>query len=386
MTERLYYTDSYLREFCARVLERSEDGLTVYLDRTAFYPASGGQPHDTGTITGIPIAEVIDEGDKVAHRAAAPLPDGPVDCAIDWSRRWDHMQQHSGQHLLSAVLAEHFGLRTVSFHLGGDVSTIDVEGGPPDSRIVSEAERKANEVVCENRLIAVIFQDAAEVEGLRKASDRSGTLRIVTIDSLDRSACGGTHVHTTGEIGPILLRKLEKVRNTTRIEFLCGMRAVKRARADYEALARSAQHFSSQLDEVPSLVASQLETARIADKARRKLELELAGYQGRDLYDKTDADASGARRVLRRIASGSLEDLRAVAQSFAAQGNAVFIGVIENPPSVLMAASAGSGLDAGKLVKAAVTEAGGRGGGTARVAQGSVPRPELLDQVVTKLG
>src|SRR5690242_2723973 len=123
MTERLYYTESYLREFSARVLDASDDGLTVYLDRTAFYPSSGGQPFDTGTIAGIPVTEVVDEGDQIAHRTAAPLHTGPVDCVLNWDRRWDHMQQHTGQHLLSAVLHEEFGLRTVSFHLGQESST-----------------------------------------------------------------------------------------------------------------------------------------------------------------------------------------------------------------------------------------------------------------------
>jgi alanyl-tRNA synthetase len=245
MTERLYYSDSYLREFRADILDRSADGLTLYLDRTAFYPASGGQPHDTGTIAGIPVIEVVDEEDRVAHRVAAPLYSGPVECAVDWDRRWDHMQQHSGQHLLSAVLSDQFGLRTVSFHLGAEASTIDVEGGAIDAAKAAAVERRVNQIVCENRPVGVVFEDAADVGGLRKASDRTGTLRIVTIDALDRSACGGTHVHATGEIGPVLLRKFEKVRNTVRIEFLCGMRAVRRARADYEALSRAAQSFSA---------------------------------------------------------------------------------------------------------------------------------------------
>jgi len=386
MTERLYYTDSYLREFSARVVDRAADGLTVYLDRSAFYPASGGQPHDTGVVAGIPVLEVTDEGDRVAHRVAAPLSTGPVDCAIDWDRRFDHMQQHSGQHLLSAVFHELFGLQTVSFHLGQESSTVDLEGGGLEPRTVVEAESHANRIVFENRPLAVAFEDAAKAEGLRKASEREGTLRIVTIEGLDRSACGGTHVRATGEIGPVLVRKLEKIRSSIRVEFLCGMRAVRRARADYDALARAAQSYSAQLDEVPALVANTLETVKDREKQVRKLQLEIAGYQGRELYAATAPGADGLRRVVRREASGSLEDLRAVAQSFTAQEKAVFLAVLENPPSVLLAASADAGVDAGKLVKAAVTAAGGRGGGNARVAQGSVPRAELLDEVVRSLG
>ncbi|HEY1339154.1 MAG TPA: alanyl-tRNA editing protein [Bryobacteraceae bacterium] len=388
MTERLYYTDCYLRDFTARIVDRSADGQTVYLDRSAFYPSSGGQPFDTGSIGGAAVVEVADEDERIAHRlaAGAALPAGPVDCAIDWQRRFDHMQQHTGQHLLSAVFEEMFSLKTVSFHMGAESATIDLEGGSVEARTMQEVERRSNEVVAENRAVAVLFEHAAEVQGLRKPSEREGTLRIVAIEGLDRSACGGTHVRSTGEIGAVLLRKLEKVRQTTRVEFLCGGRAVRRARADYEALSKSAQLFSAAIDELPTMLAAQLEAARTAEKARRKLELELAGYQGKELYAATAPGADGVRRVVRRADRGSLEDLRAIAQNFTAQSKAVFLASLSDPPSVLLAASEDAGVDAGKLLKAAITEAGGRGGGTARIAQGSVPDAGLLEGVLGKLG
>jgi len=211
-------------------------------------------------------------------------------------------------------------------------------------------------------------------------------LRIVSIDGLDRSACGGTHVRATGEIGVIVLRKLEKVRQSVRVEFLCGGRAVRRARADYEALNRVAQIFSSSLDDVPGVVAAQMEAGRSADKARRKLELELAAYQGKELYQNTAPGPDGMRRAVRRVtASGSLDELRAVAQNFTSQSQAVFVATLFNPPSVLLATSADAGVDAGQKLKAALAEVGGRGGGTARMAQGSVPDAALLDRVVEKL-
>jgi alanyl-tRNA synthetase len=385
MTERLYYTDSYLREFPARVVERSPDGLTVYLDRTAFYPASGGQPSDAGSIAGVPLIDAADEGERIAHRVAAPLQTGPVDCAIDWGRRFDHMQQHSGQHLLSAVFEELFSLRTVSFHLGAESSTIDLEGGPLEPAAVRQAERRANQIVCENRPVAVRFEDAGEARDLRKPSDREGTLRIVSIEALDRSACGGTHVRATGEIGPILLRKIEKVRQSTRVEFLCGGRAIGRARADYEALLKASQLFSAPLDEVPALVAAQLEAARAGERASRKLELELAAYRGRELYEAETPAPDGVRRVTRRAQRGSLDDLRAIAQSFTAQPKAIFLAALDDPPSVLLAASADAGVDCGKALKAALAEAGGRGGGSPRMAQGSVPDRAALNRVLEKL-
>ncbi len=385
MTERLYYNDSYLRRFSANIAARSGDGLTVYLDRTAFYPTSGGQPFDTGVIGGSAVVEVAEEGERIAHRVATPVAADAVECEIDWPRRFDHMQQHTGQHLLSAVFDSLFGLRTVSFHLGAEICTIDLEGGEVTASTVREAERRANELVCENRPVAVGFEDAAEAEGLRKASEREGTLRIVSIDSLDRSACGGTHVRYTGEIGPILARKVEKVRQTWRVEFVCGMRAIARARADYDALAKTAQLFSSALDQVPAFAASQIEAAHAAEKAVRKLTLELALRQGKELYDATEPGADGVRRISRRIERGSLEELRAVAQSFTTQAKAVFVAALEDPPSLLIAASEDSGVDAGKALKAALAEAGGRGGGNARVAQGSVADRDGLARALARL-
>jgi alanyl-tRNA synthetase len=386
MTERLYYTDSYLHDFLARITAISEDGRTAYLDRTAFYPTSGGQPFDTGSIGGVAVLDVVDEEARIAHRLAEPVVEGDVSCAVDWTRRFDHMQQHTGQHLLSAVLEESFALHTVSFHLGAESSTIDLEGGLVEPQTVLAVERRANEIIFENRPVTVHFEDAAAVQGLRKASDREGTLRIIAIDGLDRSACGGTHVRSTGEIGFILLRKLEKIRQSVRVEFVCGARAARRARADYEALNKVAQLFSASLDDTPAMVAAQLETARAAEKSRRKLELDLAAYQGKELYQATEPGADGVRRVSQRVTRGSLEELRAVAQNFTAQPKAIFTATLSDPPSVMLAASADAGIDAGKLLKAALTEAGGRGGGTARIAQGSVPEAGLLERVLEKLG
>jgi alanyl-tRNA synthetase len=388
VTERLYYTDSYLQEFRARVTGRAEDGRRIYLDRTAFYPTSGGQPHDTGAIAGVPVVEVADEGERVAHVMAAPhLPvEGEeVECRIEWDRRFDHMQQHSGQHLLSAVLVAGFGLPTVSFHLGQEISTIDLDATALDAATLLEGERRANQAVFEDRPISVDFEDAAEARGLRKSSERTGVLRIVSIEGLDRSACGGTHVRRTGEIGPILIRKLDKVRNTIRVEFLCGGRAVRRARSDFDALARVAQMFSGALEDVPELVHVQLEAARSNDKLRRKLQADLAQYQGRELYAATAPDETGVRRALQRLPNGNLEDLRALAQSFTAQSKAVFTAALDEPPAVLLAVSADTGVDAGKLLKAALAQAGGRGGGNPRMAQGSLPSRDALEQTIEQI-
>jgi alanyl-tRNA synthetase len=386
MTERLYYTDSYLTEFDADVVETRDGGLRVVLDRTAFYPTSGGQTHDLGTLGGAPVTEVVEEDEVVLHVLGSPLDAGRVRGQVDWGRRFDHMQQHTGQHLLSAVFESLYGMKTVSFHLGEEESTIDLETPQVTPEQMTTVERRANELIARNLGVSVGFEEAGEAEGLRKASERTGTLRIVSIEGMDRSACGGTHVRSTGEIGCILLRKTEKMRGNTRVEFLCGGRAVRRARADFEALSQIARLFSAAVDETPGLAAALQEQARDADKQRKKLALELAERVGRELYAAAAAGASGNRRGDERVRAGGIpEEARARATAFVGQPKAVYVAVCENPASVLLAVSADSGVHAGNVLKEALQAAGGRGGGSAQMAQGSVPSAEALEGLLARI-
>jgi alanyl-tRNA synthetase len=383
MTERLYYNDSYLTEFRARVVDASPDRQRVYLDRTAFYPTSGGQPFDTGELGGLKVIEVTDEGDRIVHVLADALPDTEVGGRIDRDRRFDHMQQHTGQHLLSAVLLELFDAPTVSFHLGADACTIDVQGALEPEQL-RQAERRANEIVFENRPVAVSFQDSSDDLGLRKPTERQGLVRIVSIDNLDRSACGGTHVGATGEIGSILLRKLDRIRGNLRIEFLCGGRSIARARSDFDALSKIARVFSSPLDETPALVEAQREKLQESDRTRRRLSTELAQASGRALYGETAPGSDGIRRALRR-GEALAEESRSEAQSFTAAGPAIFLALAEKPPSVLLAASKDSGVNCGEVLKRLLSAAGGRGGGNATLAQGSLPSKAELQELTQSL-
>jgi alanyl-tRNA synthetase len=385
VTQRLYYTDSYATEFQAGVIDASPDRRRIYLDRTAFYPRSGGQPHDTGSINGIEITEIVDEDDgRVAHVLAAPLEGSEAECRIDWDRRFDHMQQHTGQHLLSAVLLELFGAQTVSFHMGVESSTIDIATAGLGPEQVRKAIERANRIVFENRPVTVAFRHSSEDLGLRKPTEREGTVRIISIENLDLSACGGTHVRATGEIGPILIRKLEKVRGHLRLEFVCGMRAVNRSHVDYEALATIGRALSATLDETPGLVTAQIEKLQEAEKARRKLALELAQARGRQLYAETVAGPDGVRR-LRRVAAALTDEVRTEAQAYATGEKAVFVAVVDDPPSFLIASSKDSGVNAGQVVKDAMAKMGGRGGGSPTMAQGSVADATLLESVISGL-
>jgi alanyl-tRNA synthetase len=378
LTERLYYSDARLTNFRARVTEIRDGGLRVYLDRSAFYPGSGGQPSDRGLLAGIDVVDVVDEEAEVAHVLAAPLDAADVEAAIDWPRRFDHMQQHTGQHLLSAVFHERLGVATLSFHMGEQASTIELATAELTAERLAAIERAANDAVFENRAVRVSFEDAADAAGLRKASARGGMLRIVSIEGMDRSACGGTHVSATGEIGPILIRGIEKIRGNVRIEFVCGGRAVRRARADYDALTRIARVFSSSLDDAPELAAAQQGKLIEAEKQRRKLAGELATGRGRELY------ANGDRvHIAHRAAID--EETRQEAQGFTSNPGAVFIAVCEDPPSVLLAVSADAGMHAGNTLKPLLAELGGKGGGSATSAQGSLPDRHAADALLEKL-
>jgi alanyl-tRNA synthetase len=380
VTERLYYQDAYLAAFQATVLERADDGRRLYLDRTAFYPTSGGQPHDTGRLGGVEVVDVVDEGERIAHLVAAPVPAGTIRGEVDWARRFDLMQQHTGQHLLSAVLEDLYGFHTVSVHFGQDASTLDLDTPAITPEQVAAAETRANLVATENRAVSIGFEDAAAAAGLRKPSDRAGPLRIVTILELDRSACGGTHVRATGEIGAILIRRVERVRKAVRLEFLCGMRAVRRARADQELLARLAAQYSAAQDELPALVEAQRAELKDAVAGRREAEAQLDRYRAAELYAGAAPDAAGLRRIVVREERG-IDRLRGLAQAVAALPRAVFVGVAASPPGLVVAASEDSGRDAGAMLRGALAPAGGRGGGTPRLAQGTVGA-EALERVV----
>jgi alanyl-tRNA synthetase len=392
-TERLYYADSYLTAFEASVLGHG-DGGRVYLDRSAFYPTSGGQQHDVGSLRaadvegapGLSVLDVVDEGERVAHVLreddARRLADGSrVSGELDWARRFDHMQQHTGQHLLSAVFQEVLGLATLSVHFGADNSTLDLDAGSISPEQVLAVEQRANGAVFENRAVSAGVEQVAE--GLRKQSARGGPLRIVTIASLDRSACGGTHVARTGEIGPILLRRLERVRKATRVEFVCGGRATRRARADYDTLARLGSLLSTSVDDVVDVVGKRLAELERESKALRAAKESLHGYRASELYRAALEQAGeGVAIHLERRASGSVQELRGLAIGYVANPKAAFIATLDQPASILVATSADTGVDAGALLETALGRVGGRGGGSARLAHGTVGSAPALAEVL----
>jgi alanyl-tRNA synthetase len=381
MTERLYYRNSFLTEFDARVLSCSASGdfHTVLLDRTAFYHTSGGQPFDTGRLGEASVLDVSEnESGEILHTTDRPLPEGPIHGVIDWPRRFDHMQQHTGQHLLSAAFVSLFGYATVSFHLGRDISTIDLaapRGISPDQ--LATAELHVNQIIFEDRPVTVRFGTREELAaaGVRKEVEREGLLRAVEIEGVELQPCGGTHVARTGQIGLLLLRKCEKQKGNWRVEFVCGGRALAAAREDRRLLLEAARTLGGSTTELPSLVARAAEERRQSDRQRKDLQARLASYEARVLWNDASAAADGSRIVRCVLDSAEADYLRQLATRILECGRGFVLLAARPGAHLVFAQSPGLPGDMNALLRGALAPAGGKGGGTRDFAQGSCPAP-----------
>jgi alanyl-tRNA synthetase len=390
MTERLYYADPYCREFDAtvRLVEQRDNRTLVAFDRTAFYPTSGGQPFDVGTIetaaqpAGPPkpvlhsVVDVFeDEEGTVFHvldersTASAPAPGQPVHGAIDWRRRFDHMQQHSGQHLLSAAFDRLFAARTVSFHLGTSLSTIDLARELSRDEIAG-AEAEANHVVWENRSVGIRFVTAEQAAALplRKETAREGTLRLIDIDDFDLSACGGTHVERTGSIGVIAIGAVERFKGGQRVEFLCGGRALDAFRSMRASVAGAVRALSVLPEELPGAIERLQADARDRQRAVTALQQDLAGYRAQELIDTAESTSVG-RLVLRSVEADA-NGLKALASAIVSKPGLVVVLVGSVRPALIVVARSRDGAVAANQVVGALTvKFGGRGGGKPDLAQ-----------------
>jgi alanyl-tRNA synthetase len=387
-TERLYYADSYLQRFDARIIAQRDmaAGPAVALDRSAFYPEGGGQPADSGTLNDVPVRDVQAEGDVVWHVLAAPLTGDEVVGAIDWARRFDHMQQHHGQHLLSAAFENRFGLRTVSFHLGAAAATIDLATSSLDAEVIEAAEALANAVIWEARPVLARFVGAAELASipLRKPPTVSGPIRVVSVPEFDHSACGGTHPHTTGGVGMLHVRRWERRGEQVRVEFVCGARALADLRRKHAVLSRIAAGMSIGIDEVDAAVA-RLQAAEERARLRADaLGAALRPYEAQALIDA--ARTIGSLRVVRQSYDDrSIDEAREIARRAAEAGCVALIGVRAEKAHVIVARGAGSTLDSGALLREALAPLGGRGGGRPELAQGGLPDAERLEAALDAL-
>ena len=391
MNERLYYEDAYLDRFNALVTERfrREDQPAVKLDRSAFYPTSGGQPHDMGRLNGTAVVDVVvgEEG-AVLHLLEEPLPEGieSVSGQIDWARRYDHMQQHSGQHLLSQVCYRELGLETVSVHFGDALNTVDLDGPPLSASQMAAVETAANEIVWQNRPIRAYWvnEDERQRVPLRRAPTVQGMTRIVEIDKFDWSACGGTHVRRTGEIGLISLVRIEKHRGRSRVHFVCGRRALADAAERRGLLAETAGLLDGGVGDVPELVAKQQEGLRSAERELKALREALVEYQARELLSEAEA-AGGMRLVVQEVADSEPAAVQRLAGALVAgPGVVALLGCARGGRgTVVFARSEDCSVHAGNLLRDTLRQFGGGGGGRPDFAQGGGVAAEKLADVLS---
>ena len=373
-TERLYYNHPDVRTFDASVLraETRGDHTAVWLDRTAFYPTSGGQPFDTGRLGDANVVDVEDdESGDIVHLVAGTSPEigATVHGAIDWNRRFDHMQQHTGQHVLSAVLERAFGARTISFHLGADSCTIDVDRELSSAQI-AQGELAANQAVWLD--LPVTIRYAAEEEAralpLRKETARTGTLRLIEISGLDLSACGGTHVERTGVIGQIALASWERFKGGQRIEFLCGGRALARFQRLRDISAASIRLLSVLPAELPAAIERMQTDAKEQKRILSTVQSDLATYEAAAMVARAEALPVG--RAVFQVLDGDAVRLRTLATALTAHPGVVAVLVSTAVPALaVVARSADLAVACNEVVSALLKEFGGRGGGKPDLAQ-----------------
>jgi len=388
VTERLYYSDSHLIEFEARVVDLSDrvSGWTaVVLDRTAFYPTGGGQPSDTGTLNGARVVECIDDGDNgVLHvvQGATPSRGDVVRGRIDWSRRLDHMQQHTGQHILSQAFITLFNAPTRSFRVLESVCEIDVELNNPTTEVIERAVELANNVIWEDRTITVrnvTSAEAAELQ-LRKEPARDGDLRLIEIEGFDLTPCGGTHAYRTGEIGMIAVRSWERAKGLTRIEFVAGVRAL----ADYRKANKSGREvaalFSTGRDDAPQVAAQMVEEHKELNRRIRALEESVAEAEAEKLL------ASASAGVVTKVFDNrDAESLKKLAHALIVNPHTIaLLASRDNDTARLVfARSADAAGDMNALMREACALLDGRGGGRPEMAQGGGKNVEKIDDALT---
>jgi alanyl-tRNA synthetase len=376
-THRLYYDDSFLQNFTARIVSctpvspfPTDSGTVpaweVLLDQTAFYPSSGGQPNDLGKLGEARVLDVRDDGNDIAHIVDHELSPGAADGCVDWVRRFDHMQQHTGQHLLSAMFQERFGLPTVSFHLGGEVCTIDLRGPEPSPDVLRGAQRAANSVVFEDRPVNVRYGTADQLarRGVRKEVDRKGILRAIEIEAADLQPCGGTHVRSTGQIGLILVRRSTRIRQDWRVEFCCGRRADHAASRDFEQLRAIADRLTCSPEQALAAIEKSAAERDIAFKNFRAAIDRLAEARAKLLIAATPSGSDGLRCVSLLMQDESPELLLPLATELAKTENTVAVLVHESTGQLVFSQSMAAAADLSAILKQVLATVPGKGGGT----------------------
>ncbi|MBN1487517.1 MAG: hypothetical protein JW981_07740 [Anaerolineae bacterium] len=380
MTERLYYEQTTLKTFTATIVEQrdAERGVLVRLDKTAFYPTSGGQPYDTGTLAGKPVLDVwVGEDQEVWHLLKETPGTQEVTGEINWARRFDHMQQHTGQHLLSAACVELLDAATTSFHLGETYSTIDLDIPGLDEKDTQEVENKVNGIIWEDRPVTTRFVSPDELKQipLRKPPKVEENVRIVWITGCDASACGGTHVASTGQIGMLKITNVENYKGGVRVTFLCGQRAL----SDYQRIQHIVQTTGNSLsvgqDDIYETVQRTQDEVKATRRELRQAQEQLNALETAQLWD-TAPEQNGTRYITKHWEQKSFQEVRAIAAQLREHPRALILLATTEEKGVRIVCARSDDLpeiNARVVLQAALDPLNGRGGGPPTLAQGGAP-------------
>jgi alanyl-tRNA synthetase len=364
-THRLYYEDPYRVEFEAEIVERlvSENKPALVLDQTCFYPESGGQPSDQGTIEGVVVIKIVEEGEKIIHVLEREVTAQRIKGQVDWTARFDHMQQHSGQHILSQAFYEILKGETLSFHLGAGSSTVEIGIVKIGEEELGRVEKRANAIILEDRAIKTTSIDQEKIGDipLRKPPKKKGLIRVVEVDGFDYSACGGTHCRRTGEIGLIKITKWERIRNNLRFEFVCGWRAL----ADYglkNGIVRQLTgRFSVKEGDVLASLGKLSEDLKASRKLAKKSEEKLAVFEAQEFMTKAEG------KIIKEVfAEKTPDSAKFLALTIVKQGDFIvlFAAKSEARSHLILAASENLKIDMRRLVPIISPDINGKGGGS----------------------
>lgn len=393
-TKKLYYQDPYIQTFTAQIVEQNQDekGHYVVLDKTAFYPTGGGQPHDTGQLNGVQVVDVEEVEEEVRHYIEETLDVKECTGEINWKRRFDHMQQHAGQHIVTAAFEEMFGYKTVSFHLGKEMCAIDLDIPTLTEEEAKQVEERANEVILENHPIETRWVTEEELRDLplRKALAVSENIRLVVIPNFDYNGCGGTHPNSTGQVSAITILHWEKQKKQTRVYFICGNRVRQQLHEKHEVIQRLNSLFSAPQEQLEVASTRVFEQQKALEKEIAELKSELLQVELEKAIEQS-IDWSGHRLVKQIYQQRPMQELQQLAKSITQKSDNVVVFLIsetEEKLQVVCARSEDVSLNMKEFMKSILPLINGKGGGSETMAQGGGEKllsPEaLLESMLLK--
>ncbi|MDC3424589.1 DHHA1 domain-containing protein [Aquibacillus sp. 3ASR75-11] len=395
-TEKLFYQDPYIKSFSAQILQSRKDEQGRYyvvLDQTAFYPTGGGQPHDTGTINDVQVYDVEEVEGEVRHFVDTPIEEKECVGEIDLGRRFDHMQQHAGQHILTAAFEEMYGYKTVSFHLGKEICAIDLEIPALQEEEANNVEDRVNAIILENRPIEARWVTANEIDNfpLRKDLSVKENIRLVIIPDFDYNGCGGTHPNSTGQVSSVKILHWEKQKNSIRVHFICGNRVLKQLHEKHQVIQRLNALLSAPQEDLEAATNHVKEQQKSLEKTVSELKTELMEEEAHGLIDQATT-MENDRLVKKVYKERPMNELQQLAKHITKKADSIMVLLVsekDDKLQVVCARSQDIDMNMKELIASVLPKINGRGGGNAMIAQGggdNILSPEaFIEEMMSKL-